>query len=421
MIAEKIIFNLISIALFTMFFLKFVKKSDTSYITILTLQFLGITINFIEIFIAKKLSIYIRIIMYLLAIIIPLVILFLEKYKKMDFPEMFNLLMVHILYKTGNKDKAKVTLNNFIEKNGNSYSSHKYLGKIYEEEKNYEASIYEYIKTVELSQKDLSVFYCLANVYNLNKQNGEAIMVLQNVLKQKPEEIKATELLGDIYFEEERYKEAASLYMTAIKYHPGNYDLYYNLGMTYTMLNDFGKAKEYYNKAAELNTILYNAKLSIGQIELLYGELENAEKYFLECLKSDETEKGAYYYLSKIAMLKGDKEKAINYMKVAIELDANIYMQFKIDPIFVTIRNNIEKPKELIENEIEKNQEIINIEAKSNYKKKNKNKNKKVYNHLAKMNMLIENLSNEDLAVLKKSKINEKNKNIKQNKEKTKE
>ena len=47
---EKIIFNVLAFALFTITVLKLIRKNDTSYIYILALEFVGILINFIELF-----------------------------------------------------------------------------------------------------------------------------------------------------------------------------------------------------------------------------------------------------------------------------------------------------------------------------------------------------------------------------------
>ena len=56
MVIEKIFFNLIAIALFTIIFLKLIRKNDTSYIFILILEFVGIAINFTELFFSTTLN-----------------------------------------------------------------------------------------------------------------------------------------------------------------------------------------------------------------------------------------------------------------------------------------------------------------------------------------------------------------------------
>ena len=75
---EKIIFNLLAFAIFIIVFGRFVKKNDTSYVYVLGLEFLGIVINFIELIFNIHLNIFFRVLIYILSIIIPLIILFIE-------------------------------------------------------------------------------------------------------------------------------------------------------------------------------------------------------------------------------------------------------------------------------------------------------------------------------------------------------
>ena len=90
---EKIIFNLLAFAIFIIVFGRFIKKNDTSYIYILVLEFIGIVINFIELLSNVTFNIFFKIIMYILAIVIPGIILLAEYKTKMDFPEMLNIIL----------------------------------------------------------------------------------------------------------------------------------------------------------------------------------------------------------------------------------------------------------------------------------------------------------------------------------------
>ena len=329
--------------------------------------------------------------MYIFSIIIPIIILWFEKYKKLNFPEMFKLSVAKFLQHIGKEEEAKNVITNFLKKNKDSYVCHKLLAQIYEKQENYEAAISEYMIVTEINRNDIESKYQLSFVLNKNKENEEAIIVLQEILRQKPQNEKASNLLGDILFEEERYKEAISIYMTALRYHPGSYYLYYNLGMAYTMINDFKRAKEFYEKAAEINSIAYNAKLNLGQIALIYGDLEQAEKYFISSLKHEDLEAGSYYYLSQIALLKGDEEKAKNYMNVAVELDPKIYRQVQKDPVFSPIKEEIAPPKELPgDNAVKKNSLA--------------KKEKLVNRHLMKTCILVKNLNVEDMYQTKENK-----------------
>lgn len=389
---EKIIFYVLALALFTITFLKLIRKNDTSYIYVLALEFVGLAINFIELFFSIKLSIILKIIIYIFSIIIPGIMLWIEKVKKIDFPELFNVTIAQILSAFGKQEQAKKMIMDFLNKNPNSYIAHKWLAEFYEKEGNYDAAISEYMRVTDIKRNDFVSTYKLCEVLNKNKQNQEAINLLEEILKQKPEYEKASNLLGEIFFEEEMYKEAISVYMSALRYNPGSYDLYYSLGMAYTMINDFQRAKEFYSKAAEINTLAYNAKLNLGQIALIYGDLDEAEQWFIQAGKQEDLEAGSYYYLSQIALLKGDEDKAKNYMNVAVQLDPKVYKQAQRDPVFTPIKEKINPPEENKENE--KNKTLSK-------------KEKSVNRHLMKTCILVKNLSKEDIRNAKANRQNE--------------
>lgn len=115
-------------------------------------------------------------------------------------------------------------------------------------------------------------------------------------------------------------------------------------------------------------------------------------------------------------MLRGDQDKATNYMKVAVELDAKNYKQLQKDPIFMPIRKEVPKPEIIEKKEVEEVNKETDEEIKQlHQEKKNQKqsqKEKKVFQHLFKTNILIENLSNEDLTAIrnrrKKEKLQEK-------------
>ncbi len=392
---EKIFFTTIAIALFTITFLKLIKKNDTTYIYMLVIEFIGIAINFIELFFKVPFHWVLKLIMYLLSIILPILLFAMEKIKNVELSELIISLEVPILEKFGKTDKAKTILTNFLNKNQNSYIAHKLLAQIYMKQENYDLAVNEYIRVTELKSQNIDDYYQLSVALNKNKQNEEAISILQDIIKRTPENEKVTNLLGEIYFEQEQYKEAASVYMSSLRYHPGSFDIYYNLGMTYTMMNDFQRAKEFYEKAAEVNSLAYNAKLNLGQIALIYGDLDEAENYFRQSLKQNDLEAGSYYYLSQISLLKGDEDQAKNYMNVAVQLDSRAYKQMQKDPLFAPIKEDVPPPQEVVE---EEKQEIKKVLTK---------KETKVNKHLTKMCMLVENLSGEDLQIIRKSKQNQ--------------
>ena len=396
MIIERILFNLVAFTLFIIFFVKMIKKNDTSYIDVLFIEFIGIAINFIGLIFGVKLNFVLYILMYMFSIIIPVVIIFFESKKKVLFPEILNSLIAKYLIAIGDTEKAKKYMLKLIDKYPNSYIGHKKLAEIYEKQNNLSGAIDEYVRAIEINTKDYNSYYKIASFLKELNRNEESIKMLNDLIKIKPDNVEASILLGDILCEE-------NVYQDALKNNPGNYDIYYSLGMVYTMLNDFQKAKEYYNTAAEINSMLYNAKFSLAQIAMIYGDLEEAKRLFIECINSENIESGSYYYLAQITMIKGETEKAINYINVAIEEDSRIYKKIEGQVIFAPIIKRINVPSL---------NETLNEE-----KEKLSKREEKVKRHLEDTYYLVNKLNNNDLKMMKNIKENNKDEIIQKERE----
>ena len=390
MVVEQFIFIFISFVIFVYMFFRMIKNNDTSYIAILVLEAMGIALNFVEVLFGIKLNILFIIIKYLLAILLPIGVIVLEK-KNVPLFEMINITKAKIYLIFGDTKKAKQALLTLLEKNNNSYKAHKMLAEIYEKEGGMRKAIDEYVQAIDLNKKDYNSYYKVAELlYNLDKKD-EASEMLFNLLNKKPEMYQASELLGEILISNEMYKEAVNVYQEALRYNPVSYELNYNLGIAYTMLNDFQNAKICYEKAAEINTLAYNAKYSLAEIALIYKELEEAEKKFLEAIEEEELSADGYYELAKIALIKGEKDTAIKYVNIAIDIDSKkIVSKVKKDPIFIPVMAKIPIPFNL-ESSSEEKENIL------------KEKEIKAKEHLEEMAEITRHLSYNDIKLLKKN------------------
>lgn len=385
---EKIIFNLFAFTLFIFIFLKLIKRNDASYVYLLVLQFIGIVINFIELTMGKSFGSILKIVMYILSVMIPLFIIWLEYAKKIEFAEVFYILAAKVAVISGKQDRAKKYLLQLNEKCPNSYKGHKMLAEIYEKTEMYELALEEYEKVYELDSNNKDIYLKIGKLYGNVGRENEAIQIFSDLLKKQPDYYEASMILADILTNKQEYKEAVQVYINALRYRPTDYDLYYNIAMTYTMLNDFAKAKENYEKAAQINNALYHAKYSLGQIGLLYGDLEEAEAYFMQCIDTEEIEAGAYYYLARIAMIKGETEKAKNYANIAIEEEPSIFEKMYAENIFLPIMDSVNSPK------------LDKDSKKKNKKKTLTRKEKQIDLHLDKTCKLVGKLNNNDIEMI---------------------
>lgn len=395
MIVEQLIFIVFSFAIFVYMFLRMIKNNDTSYVIILVLEAIGISLNFTEVLFSVKLNMLFLILKYIFAIILPLAVIILEK-SNITLFEYINITKARLYLKLGDYKKVKQALLNLLEKNQDSYKGHKMLAQIYELEGGMRKAIDEYVQAIDLNKKDYDSYYKIAELLNNLDKKDESKEMLFNLLNKKPDMYEATELLGNILIEKEMYKEAVNIYQDALKYNPVSYELNYNLGIAYTMLNDFQNAKICYEKAAEINYLAFNAKYSLAEIALIYKDLEEAEKRFLEAIEEEELSADGYYELAKICLIKSDKDTAIKYINTAIDINAKkIVEKVKKDPIFIPIMAKISIPFNLdnVQKEDEEGQVDKKLEEKEIIAKE----------HLEEMCDITRHLSYNDIKLLKKN------------------
>ena len=392
MLVEQLIFIIIAFALFVYMFYQLIKKNDTKYVPILAIQALGIAIDFIQLYFTKEdLNVFGKIIIYILSIVLPIIVLILEK-TNTNITETIEVAIAKIYLFFGNTKNAKNALIKLVTKHPRSYIGHKLLAQIYEKEGGQRKAVDEYAQAIDINKKDYDSYYKVATILTDLDKKDEAEHMLATLLSKKPDHVEATIALGDLLIEKEDFKEAVNVYTEALKLSPTSYDLNYNLGIVYTMLNDFQNAKMYYEKAAELNTIAYNTKYSLAEIAIIYKELEEAEKYLLQATEDEELCADAYLELAKIYLIKGDKEQAIKYANVAIQEEPKrIVEKIQKDVSFAVIMAKLsipfnlefedeEKPKKLTKKELMAKkhlEEMVEITKKIGYndikfEKKNK-------------------------------------------------
>ena len=115
MIVEQLIFTVLSFAIFLYMFYKMIKNNDTTYILFLVLGAIGVALSLVEVIAGIQFDWYIKIIMYIFAVIIPVIIIVLEK-SHFGVMEYLNIMKAKIYFKLGNNKKAKQALINLFGK-----------------------------------------------------------------------------------------------------------------------------------------------------------------------------------------------------------------------------------------------------------------------------------------------------------------
>ena len=353
-----IILIVIAIVLFAMTFIKMIKKNSTNYIYLLAIEFIGIFVSFIVLLIGKKISIFGNAFIVIISIIIPAIVLFMEK-RGIDIDEIIDTINMK---RRGEPSKDQII--ETIKKHPKSYAAHKALAEYYEKNKELEKAQDEYYKLINLKPNEYKLYCNLADLQHQNGNDKEAMATLEEVLKLKPDFYEGSMMLGSLLYDNEKFKEALLVYNDILKYKPAEYDIYYALGMTYTRLNDFQSATEFYKKAATLNSLKDISDLCLGQISLIFNDYKTAEEYFFETKDSEDEKISAhsYLYLAKIKLIEGNKEQAIQYTNMALELYPKIIKKIEKEEIFAPIlgKINVQKEKRIETKMTQKDEELMN-------------------------------------------------------------
>ena len=366
---DKIVFSLLAFSLFIIIFFRSIKKDDSNYVILMVLQGLGIGINFLEIRAHVTAIPVIVCIRYLISVLLPILVLFIES-KNVNFSEIIMVGAAHVMLFFHNNKGAKSILNKLTEKYPDSYSAHKLLAIIYEQEGGMRKAIDEYVMAIDLKKDDYISYFKIAQLLKDLGKKDESIEMLERLVRNKPDMYEASCTLGELLCEQERFKEAASVFEAALRFKPADYELYYNLGICYTRLNDFQMAKDMYECAASINHKLWGAKYNLGQLALIEKEYMLAEQYFKESLYDKDLEAMSYYQLARIYASKGERETAIEFLNKAIELNPKLLEKANKEKIFKDIKHLIsvsvkmdEEPEEekLPDDEEQIEQESVNI------------------------------------------------------------
>lgn len=341
---EQIVFTVIAFVLFIYILtLKMIKKNDTTYLIILSIQAIGILLNLLMIYFDILEGLIFKILLYILCIIVPVAVFILEA-KKINVSELIRISIAQIHIWMRNPKKAKKILIDLVSKYEESYLGHKMLARIYEKEGGLRKAIDEYVQALDIRKNDYDAYYNISVLLNDLGKKDEAIEMLSRLLKHRPHIYEASKMLGELYLNSKEFKSAIEIYTNSLKHHPNKYETYYNLGVCYSRINDFEIARKCFEKTVELNKDIYLGYYRLGQIALLYRDFDAAEINFSKSI-CNEKEAKAYFELAKIHIMKNEKERAVLDINNAIKADSRYFEIIKKEPIVFPIKHLIIKPE----------------------------------------------------------------------------
>src|SRR6056297_664143 len=108
-----------------------------------------------------------------------------------------------------------------------------------------------------------------AQRYYFQRKIEIAELLLQQTLKENPENEKAYSYLGDIFLEKKRYDGALKLYQRALDLDPDNGENLFRVGQIYYYKKEGQKAVEYFRKAFAADPSLKYSYYHVGLASLM--------------------------------------------------------------------------------------------------------------------------------------------------------
>jgi len=177
---------------------------------------------------------------------------------------------------------------------------------------------------------------------NLRKHE-EAIQCLKEVLKIKPDHVKAMNNLGDNLNSLQKYEEAIEMFDKALSLDPNRLSVLYNKGNSYLHMKRYHEAIEWYDKAIQScpsdADSLGNKAIALYRL----GCSKEAIYYFDEVLKINSRDRIALRYKDFVydEMRKNQLEEVPNLNQMIIDRKRKMDMEKRPNPIVVGVIGGI--------------------------------------------------------------------------------
>lgn len=242
-------------------------------------------------------------------------------------------------FKATDYEKAVESFLKVLEEDKNNPNILNNIGLCYAKLAKDDLAIEYFLKALSFNPKSVQTYINLADVYYRNKNNIEAINLLENGVTLMPQEIALKHYLSRFYVEDCRYDLAMDQLFEILDIDEDNVDAYWDLGNIQFELGDYDSAAENYENVLEKvtdNAVLYY------QTAITYEANDNTDKAIsnhLKAISCNENFHPSYKKLGILFLARNDKESAIEYFQDYLNFDLPSDEKKNIEDIISRISN----------------------------------------------------------------------------------
>lgn len=160
-----------------------------------------------------------------------------------------------------------------------------------------------------------------AQIFSDLNKNGEALEVLEDIIKLQPNDPDVLCLRGNIKLDSELYDEAILDFEHALLFTSEPDEINYNIGIAYQTKGDYRSAIDYYKKTISSNIHHENALYELAFCLEALGELDTSLAYYEKFIDEDPYSEYAWYNLGIVLSKLNRFKDAVEAYEYAVAID----------------------------------------------------------------------------------------------------
>lgn len=222
-----------------------------------------------------------------------------------------------------NQNKAIEYYKKAIELDGDFYNAIINLAVIYNDIGKHDDAIILLNQAVKNKLCDEDAWYNRGISYHCMEDYTKAIADYKRALRYNPEDTGALNNIGDSYNRIDKYELALDFYQRALKINKTDADLWFGIGEVYFNKKNYKKAITYFLKAINCDNGDVDCYSMIGHCYFKLGKLVEAKQWFLERLRRDRKDPETFNHLGIIFFKENDFSNALVYFNDSVNLQEN--------------------------------------------------------------------------------------------------
>ncbi len=233
------------------------------------------------------------------------------------------------------------------------------LPEIQDQENNFDNSIINYNKYLDLDPFNQYVWFNLGTVYNKTESHEKAIEAYEFAYALNNDFHMALFNIGNALANDGKYFEAIDKYKEFLECEPGNDEAFCYIGECFLNIEDYTESRYYYNKAIELNKDNDTAWFGNGLILWIERDFEASIKFIKKAIRIDGLNSEYWLTLGKINKDDNNKVNAISALKKAAKIEPeNVEIWFTWVELFLKF-GEPENAVHILRKGIKKNSDVI--------------------------------------------------------------